>query len=60
MKWTTFTDAVPGIDVTVGHYMTNLGLFSWTWAIDPYKLTFYVPQITVAAKREPFETAQYM
>ncbi len=55
MKWATFTGAVPGVDVTVGHYQPR-GLVSWTGAVDPY--TFYVPQITVAAKREPFEIAQ--
>ena len=55
MKWATFTDAVPGVDVTVGHYQPR-GLVSWTRAVDPY--TFYVPQTTIAAKREPFEIAQ--
>ena len=56
MKWATFTGAFPGVDVTVGHYRPR-GLVSWTWAIDPY--TFYVPQITIAAKREPFEIDQF-
>ena len=56
MKWATFTDAVPGVDVTVGHYQPR-GLVSWTRAVDPY--TFYVPQITIAAKREPFKIAQF-
>ena len=56
MKWGTFTGAFPGVDVTVGHYRPR-GLVSWTWAIDPY--TFYVPQITIAAKREPFEIDQF-
>ena len=56
MKWATFTDAVPGVDVTVGHYQPR-GLVSWTRAVDPY--TFYVPQTTIAAKREPFEIAQF-
>ena len=56
MKCATFTGAFPGVDVTVGHYRPR-GLVSWTWAIDPY--TFYVPQITIAAKREPFEIAQF-
>ena len=55
MKWVTFTDAVPGVDVTVGHYQPR-GLVSWTRAVDPY--TFYVPQTTIAAEREPFEIAQ--
>ena len=56
MKCATFTGAFPGVDVTVGHYRPR-GLVSWTWAIDPY--TFYVPQITIAAKREPFEIDQF-
>ena len=56
MKWATFTDAVPGVDVTVGHYQPR-GLVSWTRAVDPY--TFYVPQITIAAKREPFKIDQF-
>ena len=56
MKWATFTGAFPGVDVTVGHYRPR-DLVSWTWAIDPY--TFYVPQITIAAKREPFEIDQF-
>ena len=58
MKWATFTGAVPGVDVTVGHYQPR-GLVSWTRAVDPY--TFYVslPQITIAAKREPFKIAQF-
>ena len=56
MKWATFTDAVPGVDVTVGHYQPR-GLVSWTRAVDPY--TFYVPQITIAAKIEPFKIAQF-
>ena len=56
MKWATFTDAVPGVDVTVGHYQPR-GLVSWTRAVDPY--TFYVPQTTIAAKREPFKIAQF-
>ena len=56
MKLDTFTGAFPGVDVTVGHYRPR-GLVSWTWAIDPY--TFYVPQITIAAKREPFEIDQF-
>ena len=56
MKWATFTDAVPGVDVTVGHYQPR-GLVSWTRAVDPY--TCYVPQITIAAKREPFKIAQF-
>ena len=55
MKWATFTGAEPGVDVTVGHYQPR-GLVSWTRSVDPY--TFYVPQITIAAKREPFEIAQ--
>ena len=54
MKLATFTGAVPGVDVSVEH-ADLLGLGSWTRAIDPY--TFYVPQITIAAKREPFEIA---
>ena len=33
------------------------GLVSWTRAVDPY--TFYVPQITIAAKREPFKIDQF-
>ena len=45
----------PGVDVSVGHCQPQ-DLVSWTRAVDPY--TFYVPQITVAAKREPFEIAQ--
>ena len=57
MKWATFTDAVPGVDVTVGHYQPR-GLVSWTRAVDPY--TFYVPQTTIAAKREPFEIASLL
>ena len=28
------------------------------WSFDPY--TFYVPQTTIAAKREPFEIAQWL
>ena len=56
MKCATFTGAFPGVDVTVGHYRPR-GLVSWTWAIDPY--TFYVPQITIAAKKEPFEIDQF-
>ena len=56
MKWATFTGAFPGVDVTVGHYQPQ-GLVSWTRAIDQY--TFYVPQITKAAKREPFEIDQF-
>ena len=60
MKWATFTDAVPGVDVTVGHYQPR-GLVSWTRSVDPY--TFYVPQIvtqiTIAAEREPFEIDQF-
>ena len=56
MKWATFTGAVPGEDVTVVRYQPR-DLVSWTWAIDPY--TFYVPQITIAAKREPFEIDQF-
>ena len=56
MKWGTFTGAFPGVDVTVGHYRPR-DLVSWTRAIDPY--TFYVPQITIAAKREPFEIDQF-
>ena len=56
MKWATFTDAVPGVDGTVGHYQPR-GLVSWTRAVDPY--TFYVPQTTIAAKREPFKIAQF-
>ena len=55
MKWATFTGAFPGVDVTVGPYRP-WELVVWTWAIDPY--TFYVPQTTIAAKREPFEIAQ--
>ena len=46
---------VPGVYVIVGHYRPR-DLVSLTWVIDPY--TFYVPQITIAAKREPFEIAQ--
>ena len=57
MKWVTFTGAVPGVDVTVGHYQPR-GLVSWTGAVDPY--TFYVPQTTIAAKREPFEIASLL
>ena len=57
MKWATFTDAVPGVDVTVGHYQPR-GLVSWTRDVDPY--TFYVPQTTIAAKREPFEIASLL
>ena len=56
MKWATFTDAVPGVDVTVGHYQPR-GLVSWTRAVDPY--TFYVPQTTIAAEREPFKIDQF-
>ena len=56
MKWATFTDAVPGVDDTVGHYQPR-GLVSWTRAVDPY--TFFAPQITIAAKREPFEIDQF-
>ena len=56
MKWATFTDAVPGVDVTVGHYQPR-DLVSWVWSVDPY--TFYVPQTIIAAKREPFEIAQF-
>ena len=56
MKWATFTGAVPGVDVIVGHYQSR-GLVSWTRAVDSY--TFYVPQITIAAKREPFEIDQF-
>ena len=56
MKWATFTDAVPGVDVNVGNYQPR-GLVSWTRAVDPY--TFYVPQTTIAAKREPFKIAQF-
>ena len=56
MKWATFTGAVPGVDVTVGHYQPR-SLVSWTRAVDPY--TFYVPQTTIAAKREPFEIDQF-
>ena len=48
--------AVPGIDVTVGYYQPR-GLVSWTRAVDPYN--FYVPQITIAAKREPFKIDQF-
>ena len=59
MKWATFTGAFPGVDVTVGHYQP-WGLVSWTWAIDPYMYTFYVPQTTIAAKREPFEIASLL
>ena len=55
MKWATFTDAVPGVYVTVGHYQPR-GLVSWTRAVDSY--TFYVPQTIIAAEREPFEIAQ--
>ena len=57
MKWATFTGAFPGVDVTVGPYRPR-DLVSWTWAIDPY--TFYVPQTTIAAKREPFEIASLL
>ena len=56
MKWATFTGAVPGVDVIVGHYQPR-GLVSWTRAVDPYN--FYVPQTTIAAEREPFKIAQF-
>ena len=56
MKWATFTGAFPGVDVTAGHYQPR-GLVSWTRAV--YSYTFYVPQITIAAKREPFEIDQF-
>ena len=32
-------------------------MVSWMWSFDPY--TFYVPQTTIAAKREPFEIDQF-
>ena len=55
MKSATFTDAVPGVNVTVVHNHPRDHV-SWTWTIDPYSLN--VPQITIAAKREPFEITQ--
>ena len=53
----TFTDGSPGVD-NPGWYVNPRDVVSWMWSFDPY--TFYVPQITIAAKREPFEIASLL
>ena len=50
----TFTDGSPGVG-SPGWYVNPRDVVSWMWSFDPY--TFYVPQTTIAAKREPFEIA---
>ena len=48
----TFTDGSPGVG-SPGWYVNPRDVVSWMWSFDPY--TFYVPQTTIAATREPFE-----
>ena len=53
----TFTDGSPGVG-SPGWYVNPRDVVSWMWSFDPY--TFYVPQTTIAAKREPFEIASLL
>ena len=53
----TFTDGSPGVG-NPGWYVNPRDVVSWMWSFDPY--TFYVPQTTIAAKREPFEIASLL
>ena len=53
----TFTDGSPGVG-SPGWYVNHRDVVSWMWSFDPY--TFYVPQTTIAAKREPFEIASLL
>ena len=61
MKWVTFTDADPGVDVTVD--TTNLGVWSpvpGQSSNRPMHFDLYLSDQRkyLAAKREPFEIAQ--